>query len=108
MTVFSAIMHTLAQAEKLGLKSVAIPELGTGRDGTLTSQQSAKAILGAVYQFSRMRQTKSVEKVIVLNYHGSIEKAQKVLEEESYTHIDNEVGQKDFNIDEWFIQNGFI
>lgn len=108
MTVFSAIMHTLTQAEKLGLKSVVIPELGTGKDGTLTSSQSAKAILGAIYQFSRMRQTKSVNKVIIVNYHGSIEKAQKVLEEESYIHLDNEIGQKNFNIEEWFKQNGFM
>ena len=50
--VQKAVYNALKAAEKQGLTSIAIPQVGTGIIGRLTDEQSAQAIMSAIKQFS--------------------------------------------------------
>lgn len=50
--VQQSVYNALKQAESQGLKSVAMPALGTGIIGSLTGQQSAQAMMAGIKQFS--------------------------------------------------------
>lgn len=100
-----AVFHTLLSADEQGLKSIAVPELGTGIIGSLTQEQAAQAIFNAVHVFSKGRPNASVKEVSMVVHRGSIEPATKVLTEKSYINFNGDkVGEKEFNAAEWLEQ----
>lgn len=106
--VFKAVFQILAEASKLGLKSVALPEIGTGIIGNLTQSQSARALACAVAKFADLYPTATVEHVILVIYRGATAPAEKVLSEGSYAEFRNEAGQKKFSMAEWLQGMGFL
>ncbi len=99
--VLKAIFQTLASANALGIKNIAVPEVGTGIIGCLTSEQAAKAIFGAVFQFSKVYPQARIEEVTLVIFRGSTSPAEKVLSEQTYLDLKNEKGEKPFNFGEW-------
>jgi O-acetyl-ADP-ribose deacetylase (regulator of RNase III) len=87
--VLRAMFKVLVSANSLGLKSIAVPEIGTGIFGSLTSEQSAKAIFGAIAKFTTIYPEASIEEVTLVIYRGSTSFAEKVLSERSYVNIQN-------------------
>lgn len=94
-----AVCKALVFADETGLKTIAVPAVGSGIIGTLTLEQSAKAIFKAVALFAE--HAKSVQSVTMVVYGTSAAPAQKVLDTESFMTADDEVGQKEFNFAEW-------
>lgn len=95
----TAVCKALFLADEIGIKTVAIPAVGSGIIGTLTLEQSAKAIFKAVAHFAE--RAKSVQTVTMVVYGTSAAPAQEVLDSESYITAGNEAGQKEFNFAEW-------
>lgn len=106
--VFEAMFRILMSAKEQGLKTIAVPEIGTGIIGTLTSEQSAKAIFGAIYQFSKQFPVSCIDMVTFVIYRGSLAPAEKVLSEQSYIELKTEKGEKQFNMGEWLIGMGLV
>jgi len=90
--VNTAMYKALVAANAHGLKTIALPELGTGIIGSLTQEQSAKAIFNAVYRFSQECPSSSINGVSFVVFRGSTEPAQKVLDSKSY--VDSTAPQK--------------
>lgn len=101
--VFKAVVRVLMEADKLNLPTIAVPEIGTGIIGSLTQEQSAKAIFAAVYQFGKLYPNAKVKEVRLVIYRSSILPAEKILSEQSFEY-QNEVGEKEFNFAEWAIE----
>lgn len=95
----TAVCKALFLTDEIGLKTVAIPAVGSGIIGTLTLEQFAKAIFKAVTHFAE--RAKSVQTVTMVVYGTSAAPAQEVLESESYLTADDQPGQKEFNMAEW-------
>lgn len=106
-----SILKTLETANEMGLKRIALPEIGTGIIGSLTQEQSAKTIFNAVYEFSKNNPASSVEEVSFVVYRSSTEPAKKVLTEKSYIDImTSEKGNKKLNLGEFLdgLQNNGV
>ena len=99
--VTKAVLQTLISADALGAKTIAIPALGTGAVGTLTLEQSAKAIFAAVEHFKTVCNENTLQEVRLVINSGSTEPAEKVLDKRSYHNAKPEVGQKEFDLYEW-------
>lgn len=99
----AAVYKALQLADEAGLETIAIPAIGTGIIGTLTLAQSAKAVFMAVSQFAE--QAKNVKKVTMVVYGSAAQAdpARKVLANNAYLNVKDEVGQKEFNMAEWMI-----
>lgn len=82
-----SVLKTLETANEVGIKRIALPEIGTGIIGSLTQEQSAKAIFNAVYEFSKNNPSSSVEEVSFVVYRSSTEPAKRVLTDKSYIGI---------------------
>ena len=93
-------MQVLTEADNLGIKTIAVPELGTGIIGNLTQTQSAKAIFAAVSQFSQLKPQNTIEEIRLVIYNKPIEPAEKVLSQKTFDFKD-EIGEKAFNLTEW-------
>lgn len=106
--VFKAVFQILAEADKLGLKTVALPEIRTGIIGSLTQEQSARAIFCAVQKFACVHPVSAVEHVVLVVYRGATAPAEKVLSDGSYVEFRNETGQKEFNLAEWLLEMGLL
>lgn len=106
--VFKAVFQILAEADKLGLKTVALPEIGTGIIGRLTQEQSARAIFCAVQKFACTHPVSAVEHVVLVVYRGATAPAERVLSDGSYVEFRNEAGQKEFNLAEWLLEMGLL
>lgn len=98
--IFKAILQVLTEADNLGIKTIAVPELGTGIIGNLTQTQSAKAIFAAVSQFSQLKPQNTIEEIRLVIYNKPIEPAEKVLSQKTFDFKD-EIGEKAFNLTEW-------
>ena len=97
--VQNAMLRILLQAKRHGIRTIAVPEIGTGIIGCLTPEQSAKAIFSAVHICATMAPEHEVEEVTLVIYGGSTASAEKVLTEKSYINVDkDEVGQKEFDL----------
>ena len=94
--VAKAVIQALLSADALGVKTIAIPELGTGIIGTLTQEQSAKAIFYAVENFNTVCNENTLQEVRLVVYRGATAPAEKVLAEQSYHNAKPEKGQKEF------------
>jgi len=93
-----AMFTTLVSANKQGLKHIAVPELGTGIIGSLTQEQSAKAVFNAVHEFSKRCPNSSIEGINFVIFRGSTAPAEKVLAEKSYIDFSGEEkGEKKFD-----------
>ena len=103
--VVKAMFQVLVSANSLGLRTIAVPEIGSGIIGTLTPEQSAKAIFGAIAKFTMLYPETRIEKVTLVIYRGSTAPAEKVLSEQSYIEKDGCIkdmrGEKEFNMAEW-------
>lgn len=97
MVIFKTISKLMRKCDESGIKSIAIPELGTGVIGSLTQEQAAKAIFGAIYAYTLEHKTK-VEEVRLVVYGGSIERAGWVLKLEHYKDCRSEPGMKKFDM----------
>ncbi|MBS4773447.1 MAG: macro domain-containing protein [Proteobacteria bacterium] len=95
----NAVCKALFLADEKGVKTIAVPAVGSGIIGTLTLEQSAKAIFKAVALFAE--HAKSVQSVTMVVYGTSTAPAQEILDNESYLAAENETGQKEFNFAEW-------
>ena len=97
-----SVLKTLETANEVGIKRIALPEIGTGIIGSLTQEQSAKAIFNAVYEFSKNNPSSSVEEVSFVVYRSSTEPAKRVLTDKSYIGIMTaEKGNKSLDIEEF-------
>lgn len=98
-----AVYKALQLADNVGLKTIAVPAIGNGIIGCLTTEQSAKAVFAAVAQFAE--QATSVEKVSMVIYGSPAEAqaAREVLDKEAYLNVADEVGQKKFDFAEWAV-----
>lgn len=97
-----SVLKTLETANEVGIKRIALPEIGTGIIDSLTQEQSAKAIFNAVYEFSKNNPSSSVEEVSFVVYRSSTEPAKRVLTDKSYIDfVAKEQGEKQFDIGEW-------
>ena len=100
--VNSSVLKTLETANEIGIKRIALPEIGTGIIGSLTQEQSAKAIFNAVYEFSKNNPSSSVEEVSFVVYRSSTEPAKRVLTDKSYIGIMTaEKGNKSLDLEEF-------
>ena len=100
--VYEAIFNALKVARAKGVKSIAIPELGTGIIGSLTQEQSAKAMLGGVMHFTSIFQNADIENITICVFRGSTTPAEKVLARISEMDIDLfEKGEKEFDFGAW-------
>lgn len=106
--VFKAVLNTLIKGYELGVRTFAIPELGTGIIGSLTQEQSARAIFSAVQKFTELKPDNDILSISLVIYGSPLEPAQKVLNTESYKTFKNEVGQKPFDMAAWLIGMGFV
>ena len=103
--VFQAVFNALKVARAKGVKSIAIPELGTGVIGSLTQEQSAKAILGAVVHFTSIFENAGIENITVCVVRGSTAPAEKVLTRISEMDINLfEKGEKEFDFEAWAVE----
>jgi O-acetyl-ADP-ribose deacetylase (regulator of RNase III) len=97
-----SVLKTLETANEVGIKRIALPEIGTGIIGSLTQEQSAKAIFNAVYEFSKNNPSSSVEEVSFVVYRSSTEPAKRVLTDKSYIGIMTaEKGNKSLDLKEF-------
>ena len=97
-----SILKTLETAAEVGVKRIALPELGTGIIGSLTQEQSAKAVFNAIHEFSKNNPNSGIEEVSLVVFRSSTEPAKRVLTEKSYIDfIAKEQGEKQFDIKEW-------
>lgn len=102
--VYKAMFEILGECNQKPVfpcRRIAVPELGTGIIGSLTQEQSARAIIGAVDAFSRFCGATSIEEVVLCVYNASTAPAEKVLEEGSYRDFKPEAGQKPFDPEAW-------
>ena len=83
------------------IRRIAVPELGTGIIGSLTQEQSARAIIGAIDAFSRVCGATIVKEVVLCAYKTSTKPAEKVLSDDSFRDCKFEVGQKIFDPVAW-------
>lgn len=105
--VFKAMLQVLLTAEKLNIKTIAVPELGTGIIGFLTQEQSARAILSAVYRYEQFYPNPRVEEINIIIFRGSTMPAEKVLSEGNLT-FEDEKGRKPFDQVAWLREMGFL
>lgn len=101
-----AVFGALLMADDKGIKSLAVPAIGSGIIGHLTIEQSAKAIFSAVEMFSQSREINGIENITMVIYGlpDEVAPAQEVLENGSYHDVTDEVGQKKFDVAEWFAE----
>lgn len=103
-TVQMAVYNALSQAHRRGLKTVAMPALGTGLLGRLTAGQSARAMLSAVARFAT--EGRSLE-ALTFAIHGppaARDEFVRVLSTRDYERADPEAGQKGFDFNAWAMQ----
>ena len=109
--ILRAMYQVLVLANASGIKSIAVPEIGTGIIGTLTPEQSAKAIFAAIAKFTERFPENLIQKVTLVIYRGSTSPAETVLSNHSYNDIKSITdvkGEKDFNMVEWLQGMGFL
>ncbi len=100
--VYEAIFNALKVARAKGVKSIAIPELGTRVIGFLTQEQSAKAMLGGVMQFTSIFENAGIENITICVFRGSTAPAEQVLARISEMDVNLfEKGEKEFDFDAW-------
>ncbi|MBQ8482362.1 MAG: macro domain-containing protein [Alphaproteobacteria bacterium] len=103
MVIFKAVVNTLVKANELGVRTIAVPELGTGIIGCLTQEQAARAIFGAIYKFTELKPENILKSISLVIFGNSTQPAEKVLSDESYKKLRQESGQKKFNMAKWLI-----
>ena len=104
--VFEAVLRLLAEAEKQGIKTIAMPELGTGIIGNLTQKQSARAIFAAVNQYVLHNSETNIESLTLVIFRSSTTPAEEVLARGRFDYKE-EIGAKEFSIVEWFEGMGY-
>lgn len=101
---FKSTVNALTLASKAGLQSLAMVALGTGPDGRLTNEQSARAILGAI-EYVSMMDMKAPDVAIAFNDPEIYAAFANILNQGEY-HLTNgqlkpEPGMREFNLTRW-------
>ena len=104
--VFEAVLRLLAEAEKQGITTIAIPELGTGIIGSLTQEQSARAIFAAVNEYVLHNSKTNIERLTLVIFRSSTTPAEEVLTRGRFDYQE-EIGAKEFSVSEWFEGMGY-
>ena len=104
--VFEAVVRLLSEAEKQGIKTIAMPELGTGIIGYLTQEQSARAIFAAVNEYVLHNSKTNIERLTLVIFRSSTTPAEEVLARGRFDYKE-EIGAKEFNIVEWLEGMGY-
>lgn len=102
-TVATAIFNALVAAYGAGIKSIAAPMLGTGIIGSLTDEQSARAMMSAVARFDREYPNADMRLTFVAygnpadTGHPAFRALKSVLENAEYEGVSPVVGQREFD-----------
>lgn len=96
----AAVEKALGLADRQWAKKVAVPAIGTGAIGTLTIEQSAKAVFAAVAEFAKVARHVSQVKFVV--YDEDTKPVEDVLASGSYLAAAQEIGAKEFNFAKWY------
>ena len=104
--VFEAVVRLLAEAEKQGIKTIAMPELGTGIIGYLTQEQSARAIFAAVNEYVLHNSKTNIERLTLVIFRNSTTPAENVLARGKFDYQE-EIGAKEFSVTKWFEGMGY-
>ena len=99
-TIQTAVYNALRTAQEQGMQSVVIPQMGTGIIGSLTSEQSAGAIMSGINQFNADGGKMDVS-VVIYGSQNAYNTFTNSLQNHSYTEAQPEVGTKEFNIAEF-------
>lgn len=97
--VQKAVCEALKLADEAGVHTIACPLVGSGIIGSLTPEQSAKAVFSAVAMFEKV--ATKIETVTMVLYNEAIEPVQEVLDSKSYLNVKAEPGQKVYSYVEW-------
>lgn len=95
--VHTSVANTLKAAQKDGIKSVVFPALGTGIIGSLTAEQSAKAMLSAIDNFAKDGGYMDVVLAIHPKNLPDYSEVSRVLNLGSYKDPKMEIGQRQFS-----------
>lgn len=99
--VNSSVYHALKASEKMGIKSVSCPAMGTGIIGNLLDNQSAKAMFSALDRFSLEGGKLDVFQVVIYSNRNAYNDFVNVVENKEYENIAPEIGQRKFDIGRW-------
>ena len=99
-TIQTAFFNVLSIAEKNGVKTIIAPAMGTGIIGKLTSEQSAKAMMSAIFDFASQGKGDGMEITFVIyaqdESHPACKAFSDVLNGKLYQSTQNESGEKEF------------
>lgn len=103
-TVFTAAVNALKLAGEAGLTAVGLPALAQGIDGTLTPEQSARAILGALDHLAQIGA--KIPDVVIATDRAEIHAAfMEALRTGSYRlhggRLRPEPGRREFDLQRW-------
>ncbi len=99
--VTKSILHALKTAGAKNLKAVAMPALGTGIIGDLTSDQSAKAMMAGVQQFVNAGGKLDKIDIVIFGDKSARATFQEVLRDKKYLASVPEVGMREFDMTRW-------
>lgn len=101
-TVQTGFYNALKTAEANGIKSVVAPAMGTGIIGQLESDQSARAMMSAVDQFTKEGGKMDVS-FVIYGDKAAYQAFTDSLDSKKYETADRETGKKEFNLGEWVV-----
>ena len=99
-TIQTSVYNALKTAQEQGMQSVVIPQMGTGIIGSLTSEQSAGAIMAGINRFNADGGKMDVS-VVIYGSQKAYNTFTNSLQNHSYENATPETGAKEFNIAEF-------
>lgn len=99
--VQDAVFNALTVAKEQGLHSLAMPALGTGIIGDLEDDQSAKAMLSAVEEFSKAAGDPMNINIVIFRSPRAYRAFSEVLNTASYKDVTDQKGKRDFDPGRW-------
>ena len=97
--VKTSLEKALFMADKKGDRSIAIPPLGTGFNGCLSIEQSAKAVFAAIADFEPLSENITHIKFAVPA--KAINSVEAIMQNQSYLNGEQEIADNGFNLGEW-------
>ncbi|MEQ1705976.1 MAG: macro domain-containing protein [Rickettsiales bacterium] len=102
-TIQTAFYNVLKVAESKKLKEIAAPAMGTGIIGELTSEQSARAMMSALEQYSKEGGKPIKVSFVIYGDKSAYEDFATTLKSASYKETKKEAGGKEFDMGEWVV-----
>ncbi len=101
-TIKTAAFNALKTAEENGIKSIAVPTLGTGIIGRLTGKQSAEAMMSALKEYRQEGGREIAMQFVIYSDPQAFADFSDTLKSESFNSAnDMQTGKKKINIDSW-------